>query len=185
MSKITKNNKLIKTYASALIAGLDSMVSASSSLNHKLSKGELRELFVTNILREFLTKQFDIGSGIIINQKEDQSNQTDIIIYDNTIVPPFIKQQHIGVYPAECVLGTIEVKSNLNKNAIASAETSAKLLYEKIYNPESTVYKELMTDELRPRTAIIGFYGSGAKDLKSQDAGKLWLNDNVKHMQLL
>jgi hypothetical protein len=31
------------------------------SLNHKLTEGELKELFVSKILRQFLPIQFDIG----------------------------------------------------------------------------------------------------------------------------
>ena len=100
----------------------------------------MRELFVPNILSPFLSKQFDIGSGIVINQKEEQSDQTDIIIYDNRILPSFIKEQHIGVYLAESVIGIIEVKTNLRKDALIRAEASARKLHEKIYNPLSPVF---------------------------------------------
>ena len=134
-----KPKKLIKRYSTAIIDGLVKKISASSPLNHRLTKGELRELFVTNILAAFLTKQFDTGTGIIINQREEQSNQTDIIIYDNRILPPFIKEQHIGVYPAESVVGVIEVKSVLDKRAMIESEESAKILHEKIYNPNSSI----------------------------------------------
>ena len=79
---------------------------------------------------------------IVVNQKGEQSDQTDIILYDNRILPPFIKQQHIGVYPAESVLGAIEVKSHLTKTALLEAEASAKRLHEEIFDPRSSIYKD-------------------------------------------
>jgi len=111
-------------------------------LNHKLTKGELRELFISEVLKSFLTKQFDIGSGVIINQKYTQSNQTDIIIYDNRILPPFIREQHLGVYPAESVLTTIEIKSNLTRNGIFNAEKSDLKIKSNVYSSEPSIYSD-------------------------------------------
>lgn len=144
-----------------------------------MTKGELRELFVTNILDSFLTKQFDIGTGIIINQKEEQSNQTDIIIYDNRILPPFIKEQHIGVYPAESVVGVIEVKSKLDKKAILDSEDSAKKLHEVIYNPSSSIYGDY--EYSKPVSATIGFYGIGSRELADPQKGKQWVETKLQY----
>jgi hypothetical protein len=174
-----KPQKLIKRYSSAIIEGMVCKISASSPLKHKLTKGELRELFITSILKSFLTKQFDIGTGIIINQKEEQSNQTDIIIYDNRILPPFIKEQHIGVYPAESVVGVIEVKSKLDRNAIINSEKSAKKLIETIYNPKSSIYEDYK--RLKPLCATVGFYGTGSTEIRNEETGKTWLDENIKH----
>lgn len=180
MSIRQKPKKLIKKYSSAIIQGLDRKIDASSSLDHKLTKGELRELFVSSVLTSFLTSQFGIGTGIIINQKEEQSNQTDIVLYDNRILPPFIKQQHIGVYPAESVLGTIEVRSHLDKKAVMEAEASAKVLHNTIFNPQSSIYHDY--GHIKPICGLIGFYGRGPIELMDQNAGAKWLNDNVKYI---
>ena len=174
-----KPKNLIKRYSSAIIEGLDRKIAASSPIKHKLTKGELRELFVTNIVRHFLTKQFEVGTGIIINQKEEQSNQTDIIIYDNRILPPFIKEQHIGIFPAESVVAVIEVKSHLTKKALLSSEESARILCENIYSPSSSIYGDYKY--IRPLCATIGFYGIGSKELKDPEQGKSWLQSNIKH----
>ncbi|MHA1252502.1 MAG: DUF6602 domain-containing protein [Candidatus Helarchaeota archaeon] len=174
---------LIQKYSTSLIHSLIEKIQSISSLSHKLSKGELRELFVADILKAFLTSQFDVGSGIIINQKGDQSNQTDIIIYDNRILPPFIKEQHLGIYPAECVLAVIEVKSNLRKTDIFKSEESAKKLLEIIYNPKSSIYKEY--DLFKPICSILGFYGNGVKELNDKMKGKNWLNENIKNITFI
>ncbi len=171
MKAPNKPGNLIKRYSTALVEGLVGKISASSPLRHRLTKGELRELFVTNLLSPFLTKQFDIGSGVVINQKEEQSDQTDIIIYDNRILPPFIKEQHIGVYPAESVVGVIEVKTNLSKDALLSAEASASRLHKEIYNARSSIYGKYIP----PLCAAIGFYGRGSGLLMNNETGRQWL----------
>jgi hypothetical protein len=168
---------LIQKHSSAIIRGLFEKISALSDLNHKLTKGELRELFVTNILESFLTNQFDIGSGIIINQSGIQSNQTDIIIYDNRILPPFIKEQHIGVYPAESVIATIEVKSNLTNLELLKAEEAARRLKHEIYDQKYSIYDDF--ELFKPLCAVIGFYGSGSKHLSDENSGRLWLKQNI------
>ena len=180
MKAPSKPGDLIKRYSTALVEGLVGKISASSPLRHRLTKGELRELFVTNLLSPFLTKQFDIGSGIVINQKEEQSDQTDMIIYDNRILPPFIKEQHIGVYPAESVVGVIEVKTNLSKNALLSAEASASRLHKEIYNPRSSIYGDY--EYIRPLCAAIGFYGRGSGLLMDNEIGRQWLKANCRHI---
>ena len=175
-----KPKGLIKAYSSAIIEGMMCKIAASSHLKHKLTKGELRELFAVNVLNAFLTSQFSIGSGVIINQKEEQSNQTDIIIYDNRILPPFIKEQHIGVYPAESVVGIIEIKSILDSTAVKKAVEASNILNDKVYNPSSSIYGDY--EYLKPLSAVIGFYGKGTSYLRDQENGKRWLENNAKNI---
>ncbi len=171
---------LIQKYTTSIVHGFIERTKSLSHLDHKLLKGELRELFVSNILELFLAKQFGIGSGIIINQKGDQSNQTDIIIYDNRVLPPFIREQHLGVYPAECVLATIEIKSYLRKNELLKAEVSAKKLINEIYNPKASRYADYYL--FTPTCAVLGFYGNGVKNLSDNVNGKSWLKENIKYL---
>jgi len=180
MTTKQKPRDLIKKYSTAIIEGLEAKIRASSSVNHKLTKGELRELFVSTVLASFLSNQFDVGTGIVVNQKEEQSRQTDIILYDNRILPPFIKQQHIGVYPAESVLGTIEVKSHLTNKALLDAEASAKRLHEEIFEPRSSIYEDY--DQIKPISGIIAFYGRGLRVLSDATEGAEWLTKNVRYI---
>ena len=184
MKTNTGKKKSIKEYSTAIIEGLVNEVSASSCLKHRLTKGELRELLVKKVLKRFLTTQFSIGTGVIVNQREDQSDQTDIIIYDNRILPPLMGEAELGVYPAESVLGTIEVKSLLDKKAILTSEKSARKLYEDIYNRSSSIYPEEF-EHVKPISAIIGFYGPGAKELQNQATGRSWLEGNIKYIKAI
>jgi hypothetical protein len=171
---------LIQSYSTSIVRGFIERTKSLSNLEHRLLKGELRELFVRDILGSFLTIQFGIGSGIIINQKGEQSNQTDIIIYDNRVLPPFIKEQHLGVYPAECVLATIEIKSYLTKSELLKAENSANKLLTEIYNPKSSQDKDY--NLFRPTRAVLGFYGNGVRNLYDKSKGKSWLNENIRNL---
>jgi hypothetical protein len=174
-SNIIKTD-LIKRYATAQTKAFVEKSKSIKSLKHSLVKGMLRELFVTDVLRPFLGSQFSLGSGIIINQMSDQSHQNDIIILNNHILPPFIGEQSFGVYPLECVVGTIEVKSNLRKKCLEKAEKDARYLKETLYRDRGTKTPTILR---KPFSAIFGFYGSGKKELLREDAGKKWLNENV------
>lgn len=171
---------VIQKHSTSLVKNLIDMVKSLSTLQHELTKGELRELFVANILDGFLTTQFEIGSGIITNQRGEQSNQTDILIYDNRILPPFIRKQNLGVYPAESVIATIEVKSWLDGAELSKAEESARKLHEEVYNPTSSLYGDYKY--LRPLCAVIGFFKKGLSVLAEKERGEAWLRDNVKYL---
>ena len=171
---------VIQAHTTAIVRALIERVDALSSLQHNLTKGELRELFVTTVLRSFLTAQFGVGSGIVINQRGDQSAQEDIIIYDRRILPPFISEENLGVFPAESVLATIEVKSYLRKHELLAADGAAKTLHHIVHAPRSRVNE---TDPLvGPFCAVIGFYGRGVKELADPERGVQWLERHVAHI---
>jgi len=67
---------LIQQYATGIVNGLIEQVKAVGPLDHGPTKGRLRELFVTQVLSRFLTSQFGVGSGVITNQRGDQSKET-------------------------------------------------------------------------------------------------------------
>ncbi len=177
---------LVQQFATSIACGMLERAKALKGLNHKLLKGELRELLVSDFLSHFLSHSFEIGSGIVVNQQGDQSRQTDVIIYDATILPPFIKAQHLGVYPAECVLATIEVKSFLSTTDLKSAESAAKLLHEDVYSHDGTIYKKDL--EYKPICTVFGFFTKNLTTrglLYSQDKGKEWLSKKCKHICLI
>jgi len=172
------NRSLIKQHTSAIIKGFIAEARAVKNLDNKTQKGRLRELFTSKILARFLTNQFGIGTGVIVNLKGNQSEQIDIIIFDNRILPPFIEEEKVGVYPAECVLGVIEVKSRISKEIIKKYAESARRLYQEVYNPNSDYYKDY--ERMRPFYSLVGFYGKGIPNRMSQDDIFKWMNDNSK-----
>ena len=155
-----------------------------TDLKHKGVKGRLRELFITKVLKSFLTTQFGIGTGTVINCKGVQSNETDVIIYDRRILPPFIQEQNLAVYPAESVIATIEVKSWLNAQELSKSEESAEKLKNEIFDPEKILWDKFSQFRLQyhmiPLCAVFGFFGNGPRGLANQDSGQIWLKQNIR-----
>ena len=116
----------IKAHTTEILESIIAQADSLGSVTHPTLKGELRELLIVDLFERFLTQDFGVGSGQIINQKEELSHQIDIIIYDKGILPPFIQFRNLGIYPAEAVIAIIEVKSQLTKENII--ETSQKTI---------------------------------------------------------
>jgi len=168
----------IQQHTSALIKGLIEEAYALKNLDHKSLKGRLRELFTMRVLSKFLTRQFGIGTGVIINQEGKQSKEIDIIIYDNRILPPFIEEQKIGVYPAESVLATIEVRSWITKGIIKEYSAEAAKIFKETYNPDSSLYKDLQ--QLLPLSNLVGFYDNGIFKKENPFEICQWMMNNAK-----
>jgi len=123
-------------------------------------------------LNSFLTTQFDVGSGIILNENGQQSNQTDIIISDNRILPPFLREQGIGVYPAESVIATIEIKSRLERQDIIDAQSAAARLHNDVFNHQEILYNEVVNVNYLSRCVLfLGFMDQEQKSLTKKIPG--------------
>lgn len=105
----------IKAHTTAILEGIIAQASSLGPITNPTLKGELRELLIADMFNRFLVPDFGIGTGQIINQKEELSHQIDIIIYDKRILPPFVQYTNLGLYPTEAVIAIIEVKSQLSK----------------------------------------------------------------------
>ena len=147
----------IKAHTTAILEGIIAQASSLGPITNPTLKGELRELLIVDIFsRFFLFPDFGIGTGQIINQKEELSHQIDIIIYDKRILPPFVQYKNLGLYPAEAVIAIIEVKSQLSKeNIIKTSKKNRKLLFD-IYSRDASIYKDL--HKFQPLTSIVGFF---------------------------
>lgn len=99
---------------------------ASRSLDHALFKGRLREILITELVRPFLLPQLGAITGLIVDQDGRQSNQIDVIIYDERVVPPLMLSPSEGIVPCHSVLATIEVKSRLNMTELKKAVQNAR-----------------------------------------------------------
>lgn len=172
------NRSPIQQHTSALVKSFIEEVNSLKNLNQTTLKGRLIELFMSRILLRFLTSQYGIGTGVIINQKGDQSKQIDIIIYDKRTLPPFIQEKEIGVYPAESVLAVIEVRSWISKEVIRYYSNSAKELYSDIYNPLSSIYRNYK--KYRPFYSLVGFYDKENFGKKQRKEILQWMMSNAK-----
>jgi len=82
------------------------------------SKGRDRELFLNLVLGNVISQPFRVGSGDIVDQSDNTSGQTDIVIeYANTLSFPSIYPHSERLYLAESVCAVVEIKSNVRDQA--------------------------------------------------------------------
>jgi hypothetical protein len=174
----------IQEHVSVTIGNLIRQVGSISNLEDNV-KGELVESFNREILGSFLTSQFGIGKGVITNHLGERSGETDIIIYDKRLLPPFIKQERLAVYPVESVIATIEVKCSLNMEKLEKTEASAKLIQETVFNRKQSLLKNAKYSGMcpPPLCAVLAFRSiKKVTELSSPKEGKLWIEKNIKHL---
>lgn len=94
---------------------------------HAVTTGSLREGIVRKFLKPHLPKQFDIKSGIIIDSQGHRSAQQDCIIIDTRLPTIDLGSDTHGIFLAESVIATIEVKSDLTSDELrGTMESIAK-----------------------------------------------------------
>jgi len=177
---MTRQKKVLSDYFFTLIAGFVAQIDALSSLEHALTKGELREVFVEALLKKFLPNHLSVGTGIIINNKTAQSKQTDIVVYDNRILPPFLTGTQLNVFPIESIISTIEVKSNLGFGALKKAEKDAEHLLKKVFKEHDWLGE---TPKYAPLCVLLGFEGTRIRKIASGDAE--WITKNILYLKMI
>jgi hypothetical protein len=112
-------SRFVKSWLDRLETTLKSEADLAGLLQHDTMVGSAREFFVSRILRSILPPIVHIGSGQVIGA-ESVSRQVDIILYDSRC-PMMEVQPGMGMYFAEGVIGTIEVKSKLTPGKLKLA----------------------------------------------------------------
>lgn len=92
----------------------------SSCIYHQGDKGENREEFLIEFLREHLPLKYGITKGEVMTIHGERSHAIDIIIYDALNCPVFYSGK-TKILPIEGVYGIIEVKSSLSKAELLDA----------------------------------------------------------------
>ena len=93
----------------------------TSRIEHNGEKGIARENTLENALRKYIPDKYIFSKGMIIDSKDEQSRQVDIIIHDKMLSPILLNLESTRIIPIESVYGVIEVKSRLTKNELAKA----------------------------------------------------------------
>lgn len=84
---------------------------------HQGIKGGLNENGILSLIKDVIPQKFKLTKGITENSKGDQSNESDILIYNDEILPPYIKED-LTFVPIEAVKYIFEVKSTLNSKEL-------------------------------------------------------------------
>ena len=87
----------------------------SSQINHRPSKGRVREIEIVNeYLDKYVPGNIGIGNGEVISSDDQVSNETDIVFYEKNSTPFLLKKEGYQIFPVECIYGGVEVKSYLD-----------------------------------------------------------------------
>ncbi|MDZ5650335.1 DUF6602 domain-containing protein [Nitrospirillum sp. BR 11828] len=121
MSKITRN-ELFRLAAKKLRADF---VEAKAVPHNGLRGSELEEV-VKNFFKEKIPKRFDVAGGIIIDQLDQTSKQSDIIIYDSLNCPSYRASNSASIIPSDNAAVVIEVKAKIDKQKLREAFEHAR-----------------------------------------------------------
>ena len=86
---------------------------------HAALKGVEAENLVRSFLRGHLPRRFDVGSGFILDKKNNVSKQTDVIVFDALNCPTYRTSETAAIFPANNVAA-------VNKRN-RSSKTTAKI----------------------------------------------------------
>lgn len=91
------------------------------NIPHSGERGKEGEEIIKNFLNKHLPKRFLAGSGFIIDNEDNVSKQTDVIIYDALNCPVYKSGEASLILPNDNVACVIEVKSKINKTNLKDA----------------------------------------------------------------
>jgi hypothetical protein len=174
----SSGKKIVSTYTKALVAGFVSQAESIAKLEHNLTKGQIREVFLQGLLKHFLPEYLGVGTGIIINTKAHQSKQTDIVIYDSRILPPLLVAGDPNIFPVEAVVAVVEVKSILTLPELRKTEKAAGHLVHVVFKENVWLGKAAV-----PLYAVFGLSGSKIRGLSTENND--WVTKNIKNIPLI
>ena len=109
---------------------------AVAEITHTGVKGRIREILVGDLFRPLLPADIGVGTGQIITFDGNISTEQDIVIYDLRILPPALfGEGGLGLFPVECVMATVEVKTKLTATELRSSHESAAAIHRFKYLP--------------------------------------------------
>jgi hypothetical protein len=123
IKKRKSGNELVSEQIKAKISGMISEANSAIAINHPGLKGEVREILLKEYFKPLLTKGFSCGTGIIVDSTNQQSPQTDLIIYSTNYLPPllFSKDEDKGIFPIESCFYAFEVKTKLTSEELRTS----------------------------------------------------------------
>lgn len=116
---------LMETQLSARSKTLATLVS------HGTSIGTVNEIALGSLLRSYVPKRFEIGSGFVLSDDDTLSKQVDILIYNAQDFPPLFREDDLVVICPEALHAVIEIKTaeqrKFLEEALANIASSKKI----------------------------------------------------------
>jgi hypothetical protein len=123
------NEQYKAMFLSRVVAAIGA-AKAAAEITHPGVKGRIREILVGDLFRPLLPTDVGVGTGHIITFDGSISTEQDVVIYDRRILPPVLfGEGGLGLFPIECVLATVEVKTTLTATELKSSHESAAAIH--------------------------------------------------------
>lgn len=97
-------------------------------IKHLGERGSEREASLKAFLQLYLPTRYSLSSGEVVDSGLRVSHQCDLIIYDSTKCPVLLAGKDSRIFPAEPVLGVVEVKSVLSRNELKDAADKIRVV---------------------------------------------------------
>lgn len=126
----------------------------TSIIQHNGEKGTARENILEEYLKSYIPEKYSFSKGTIVDCKDVQSRQVDIIIHDKFLTPYLVDMDNTKIVPIESVYGVVEVKSTLTKEELRKC----------VKNIESVrkLEKKTISDFSFPTAGLVFAYDSDA-----------------------
>lgn len=102
----------------------------ASKVEHSGMRGRIREIAASDIFSPMLPGGFEIGTGKICDRDGRQSLETDLVIYNRSILPPILYSERDGLFPIEACFYSIEVKSSITAKEVKDAVQKGQRILE-------------------------------------------------------
>jgi hypothetical protein len=175
-----KQGDVLGNYTKAIIESCISQAKSLSKKGQKIKKGALREAIIYDLLKHFLPPFFGVGTGIVINNKGNESKEIDLIFYDTRMLPPFLENGDLNIYPIESVVAVGEVKRYLSEKDLKKSDTNAQYILENIWKKNKWVGSK--PPDL-PLQCLFAFDGDKIKGLEKNN--NEWIVKNISHLTLI
>lgn len=165
---------------------LESKHDISENIEHSLTKGQERELFIDELLSDLFPQKYVFTNGEVIDCGGKASKEADIVIYDERF--PQFNYQQASQLLAEGVLLHIEVKSDIRGGDLEDGfkkSHSVKQMNQYEYtgsagNPRRFIKKSDLDQVHRLSSSIVSYKGHTSNRIL-RNSVKYALKDNLQY----
>jgi hypothetical protein len=102
----------------------------SRLIRHYGEQGRENEVALSRLLGALVPQRLGLGTGMLIDSKDNYSRQIDLIVYDRADEPAILAQTTQVLYPIENVSACIEVKTTLYARTVEDCVKNKKAVLE-------------------------------------------------------
>lgn len=99
---------------------------ARTVIGHPVAKGDVTENSWREMLGKYLPKRYAVKKAFIVDSEGNQSDQIDLVIFDQHFSPMLLHEEDAYYIPAESVYAVFEIKQEVSKKELAYAGKKAK-----------------------------------------------------------